>query len=49
MNGYFFDRNVPNKIRFNPTLPIVPGAELGGNPTDSDIWDFGILRNDMTW
>ena len=46
MNGFFFDRNVPSKIRFTPSLPIFPGKELGDNPSDSVIWDFA-LHNDL--
>lgn len=44
MKGFLFDENLPQKILFSPTLPIVALSEVGANPTDSDVWEFARLR-----
>ena len=40
MKGFFFDENLPARLRFSPKLPIVPTSKAGRNPTDSQIWEF---------
>jgi len=45
MKGYLFDGNVPSRLRFAPTLPIVPLSKAGRSPTDSQIWVFARLHD----
>jgi predicted nuclease of predicted toxin-antitoxin system len=40
MKGFFFDENVPSRIQFSPSYPLVSGASLGSSPTDTLVWDF---------
>lgn len=40
MKGFFFDENLPARLRFSPKLPIVPIFKIGRNPSDSQIWEF---------
>src|SRR3954469_15864846 len=40
MKGFFFDENLPAKIRFTPSLPIIPPSAVGSSPTDTEIWEF---------
>jgi hypothetical protein len=37
MKGFFFDENLPAKIRFTPSLPIIPPSAVGSSPTDTEI------------
>ncbi len=40
MTGRLFDQTLPSRLRFKPSLPMVPFIELGSNPTDSQMWAF---------
>jgi len=40
MKGYLFDENLPNRLRFSPSLPNVPVSRVGRNPSDSQVWEF---------
>jgi predicted nuclease of predicted toxin-antitoxin system len=40
MKGFLFDENLPTKILFVPTLPIVHVSILGDSPTDTQIWNY---------
>ena len=40
MKGYFFDENLPKRLRFSPKFPIVSTSKIGKQPTDSQIWEF---------
>jgi predicted nuclease of predicted toxin-antitoxin system len=44
MKGFLFDGNVPSKIQFSPSHPVVSVASVGPNPTDTQIWDFAKQR-----
>lgn len=39
MNGFLFDQNLPSRLTFTPSLPVVPATALGSNPTDSMLWE----------
>jgi len=38
MNGFFFDENLPAKILFTPSLPIIHVSVLGRSPSDPEIF-----------
>ena len=40
MNGFLFDANVPSRLHFEPSLPLIPLSPVGLNPTDTDIWNY---------
>jgi predicted nuclease of predicted toxin-antitoxin system len=40
MNGFLFDENLPSKILFTPSFPIIHVSILGNSPTDSYIWQY---------
>jgi predicted nuclease of predicted toxin-antitoxin system len=40
MNGFLFDENLPSKIQFTPSLPIIHVSTLGDSPTDTQIWHY---------
>ena len=44
MKGFFFDENLASRIRFGPSLPLVPATELGAGPTDTQVWEFARQR-----
>jgi predicted nuclease of predicted toxin-antitoxin system len=40
MKGFLFDENVPSRIQFAPSLPVIARAALGASPTDTQVWEF---------
>ena len=40
MKGFLFDENIPSRLTFTPRLPLHSSAIVGGNPSDSDIWQY---------
>ena len=44
MKGFFFDENLPTRIQFKPSLPLVSGQDLGSSPTDTEVWEFARKR-----
>ncbi|HEY3854795.1 MAG TPA: DUF5615 family PIN-like protein [Verrucomicrobiae bacterium] len=46
MKGVLFDGNVPSCLRFTPRLPVILLSKVGGNPSDSRIWEYA-RRNDL--
>ncbi|MBE9004758.1 DUF5615 family PIN-like protein [Fortiea sp. LEGE XX443] len=45
MNGFLFDENLPSKIQFTPSLPIIHASVLGKSPSDTEIWQYGKDQN----
>ena len=39
MKGLLFDENLPHRLTFTPSLPIIPSKALGISPSDTAIWD----------
>jgi predicted nuclease of predicted toxin-antitoxin system len=44
MNGFLFDENLPTKIQFTPSLPVIHVSILGDSPSDSLIWQYAKER-----
>ncbi|MBD2303546.1 DUF5615 family PIN-like protein [Nostoc sp. FACHB-190] len=40
MNGFLFDENLPSKIQFTPSSPIIHVSILGDSPSDTQIWQY---------
>jgi predicted nuclease of predicted toxin-antitoxin system len=45
MNGFLFDENLPSKIQFMPSLPIIHASGLGKSPSDTEIWQYAKDQN----
>jgi predicted nuclease of predicted toxin-antitoxin system len=39
VKGFLFDENVPGKLKFRPSLPIIACSTLGDRPSDTVIWE----------
>jgi predicted nuclease of predicted toxin-antitoxin system len=46
MRGFLFDENLPARVRFSPSLPIVPVSKVGRSPSDSQVWEYA-RRHDL--
>ena len=46
MRGFLFDNNLPSRIQFSPSLPVIHSSSLGDNPTDTDLWEHA-RRHDL--
>lgn len=44
MNGFLFDENLPTKIQFTPSLPVIHVSILGDSPSDTLIWEYAKDR-----
>ena len=40
MKGFLFDQNLPARLTFKPSRPVVATATLGPNPTDTELWAY---------
>ncbi|MDF5727398.1 MAG: DUF5615 family PIN-like protein [Rhizonema sp. PD38] len=40
MKGFLFDENLPSKIQFTPSVPIIHVSILGDSPSDTQIWEY---------
>lgn len=41
MKGFLFDENLPTRLTFTPSLPVVFSTSLGQSPSDGVLWDHG--------
>jgi predicted nuclease of predicted toxin-antitoxin system len=44
MKGFLLDENLPSRLTFSPSLPVVSFSAAGKNPTDSQLWEFARSR-----
>jgi hypothetical protein len=40
MKGILLDENLPTRLRFQPSLPVVPLTMPGGSPSDTELGAF---------
>ena len=40
MKGFLFDENLPAKIQFTPSFPVINVSILGKSPSDTQIWEY---------
>ena len=40
MKGFLFDENLPRRIRFAPSLPIIHVEAIGVSPQDGAVWEY---------
>ena len=41
MNGFLFDENLPCRLTFTPSLPLITSTSLGASPSDMTLWNHG--------
>jgi predicted nuclease of predicted toxin-antitoxin system len=41
LNGFLFDENLPRRLTFTPSLPVVFSNSLGVSSSDSTLWNHG--------
>jgi len=46
MNGFLFDENLPAKIQFTPSFPVIHVSVLGASPSNTQIWQYA-KQNDL--
>lgn len=44
MKGFLFDENLPSRLKFSPSLPVVSSSAVRPSATDSEVWDFARTR-----
>lgn len=45
MNGFLLDENLPYRLRFQPSQPTHHSSDVGGHPSDTDLWDYAKANN----
>ena len=40
MKGYLIDENIPGRLLFSPSLPVVHATTLGASVSDSGLWSY---------
>ena len=40
MKGFLFDENLPSRITFTPSLPVISSSTLSESSSDTQVWDF---------
>jgi predicted nuclease of predicted toxin-antitoxin system len=41
LKGFLFDENLPRRLRFTPSLPVILSTSLGVSPSDTTLWNHG--------
>lgn len=45
MKGFLFDENLPRRLIFTPSLPVIFSTSLGTHPSDTTLWNHGRDRS----
>lgn len=45
MTGFLFDENLPSRVRFTPSLPVLHARDLGVSLSDADLWTLAREPN----
>ncbi len=45
MKGFLFDENIPSRLTFTPSLPIIHSNDLGPSLSDTSLWEYGRNNN----
>lgn len=40
MKGLLLDENLPVRLTFQPSLPVVSTSVLGASPSDTQVWEY---------
>jgi predicted nuclease of predicted toxin-antitoxin system len=44
VKGFLLDENLPSRLTFAPSKPVIHAVSLGANPSDSELWQFAQER-----
>ncbi|MCI0748053.1 MAG: DUF5615 family PIN-like protein [Verrucomicrobia subdivision 3 bacterium] len=44
MKGFLLDENLPKRVQFTPSLPVLFVSQVGSSPTDTQVWEFARQR-----
>ena len=47
MRGFLFDENLPKRVQFSPSQPVISVSVIGPSPTDTQVWEFA-RRGELT-
>ena len=45
MTGFLLDENLPTKLRFTPSLPVVHARSLGESSSDTELWNYAQVND----
>jgi predicted nuclease of predicted toxin-antitoxin system len=45
LKGFLFDENLPRRLTFAPSLPVVFSTSLGASPSDTAIWNHALQHS----
>ncbi len=45
MTGFLFDENIPSRLIFTPSLPVISTNILGQSPSDTILWEYARENN----
>jgi predicted nuclease of predicted toxin-antitoxin system len=45
LNGFLFDENLPRRLTFTPSLPVIFSTMLGDSPSDAVLWNHGLQHS----
>lgn len=45
MKGFLFDENLPRRLTFTPSLPVIFSSALGSSPSDTALWERGRAQS----
>jgi len=40
VKGFLLDENLPERLTFQPSLPVHHATSFGANPTDTELWEL---------
>jgi predicted nuclease of predicted toxin-antitoxin system len=40
LKGFLLDENVPYRLTFTPSLPIIHSSDLGQSSSDTSLWEY---------
>ena len=45
MKGFLFDENIPSRLIFTPSLPVISTNVLGQSPSDTMLWEHALANS----
>jgi hypothetical protein len=47
LKGFLLDENIPSRISFAPSLPVIHATDLGPRLTDSAMWEYARANSSV--
>lgn len=45
MKGFLLDENLPYRLRLRPSQPVHHSSDVGGRPSDVELWEYAKTNN----